>query len=80
MEKDARVTFGGWLVFAAWLVIARWQGLHSAADNLLQWRLWFLFGGFLLLDRRARRYLRIVVAAISETTEHSIPGAPVDTR
>ena len=66
MEKSMREAFYCWLVFVLWLMIARGLGLPSAKDDLWEWRLWFLFGIGLFLERWAIQCLKIIVAAIKE--------------
>ena len=67
MEKSMREAFYCWLVFVLWLMLARGLGLKSARDDIWQWRLRFLFGIGLFLERWAIQCLRIIVAAIKET-------------
>jgi hypothetical protein len=73
MEKDLRGTSYTWLLFVVWLVGARWFGLHNAADDLWEWRLWLLFGGLLLIERWAIKCMNIIVAAIKETAGQTAP-------
>lgn len=67
MEKRRRDAFYAWLAFVVYLIVARMLHLKSSLDDILEWRLWVLFGGWLLFERWAIRVIKIVVAAIKET-------------
>jgi hypothetical protein len=61
-----------WL-FGIGLVAVQWLGFTTAKNTEFEYRLWLACGAFLLLDRLAIKWVKILVTAIKETAESRTP-------